>query len=299
MKTSRKIKSDTERLKKPRLHLRRSEAPAEGLQSIALLQLQSAIAELKGNNVSPEPVHNARTYIKKTRAIIQLAAPALPKEHREKLYSDLREASGRLSPLRDSEVQVETLDLILESNGFDPKECSGIRAGLADIAKQRRINDARNIPKVIATLKKTLAAVSEWPSDSLDGKDLIRRVRRVYRRGRTTLELCSLNDDPELFHTWRKLLKQLWYSLRVTVKFWPDDSIRLIEELELIGESAGKERDLALLAETLKHGPKNQTSARILQAIGEKIPKLRKKAIDDGLRFYEPKPKAFTAVMNL
>jgi hypothetical protein len=73
----------------------------------------------------------------------------------------------------------------------------------------------------------------------------------------------------------------------------------LIEELELIGESAGKERDLALLAETLKHGPKNQTSARILQAIGEKIPKFRKKAIDHGLRFYEPKPKAFTAVMNL
>jgi CHAD domain-containing protein len=271
----------------------------EELKKIAELQLEAAFKGLRGKNVSPEPVHQARTYIKKTRAIIELASQVLNNEERLRMLGLLREAAERLAPLRDSEVQVMTLDLFLEEEGLDPEDYAGIRAGLSDIAKQRRINDSRQIPRVIEFLKKARDKVPDWHIGSLESKDIRHRIRRTYRRGRTTLDLCQINGDPELFHSWRKLLKQLWYSIRITSRFWPDKGVKMISELEKIGDVAGKERDLHLLLTTLQHGPKSKATSHLIQVIREKLPILRQEATLAGLSFYEAKPKAFIAQLDL
>jgi len=284
---------------KPRLYLRHGERIREGLKKIATLQLEAAVEGLRGKNVSPEPVHHARTYIKKTRAILQLAAPVLNSEDRDQMRSLLKEAAQKLSPLRDSEVQVMTLDLILEEEGLNPEDYSGIRSGLADIAKQRRLNGIRQIPRVVASMKKARKKIPGWDIGSLDAKDLRRRIRRTYRRGRTTLELCQFNHDPDLFHSWRKLLKQLWYSIRITGKFWPNEGTKLIGDLEMIGEMAGRERDLTLLLETLQHWPKSKTTTHLIHVIRERLPVLRKNAIDAGKSFYETRPKDFVESLDL
>jgi CHAD domain-containing protein len=292
-------KPNAVRSQKPRLYLRHGEGILEGLKIIATLQLEAAIEGLRGKNVSPEPVHHARTYIKKTRAILQLAAPVLNSEDRDQMRRLLKEAAQKLSPLRDSEVQVMTLDLLLEEEGLNPEDYSGIRSGLADIAKQRRLNGIRQIPRVVSSLKKARKKIPDWHIGSLDSKDLRRRIRRTYRRGRTTLELCQFNHDPDLFHLWRKLLKQLWYSIRITEKFWPDEGVKLTGELELIGELAGKERDLTLLLETLKHWPKSKTTNHLVHVIRERLPVLRKNALDFGKSFYEMRPKDFVESLDL
>jgi CHAD domain-containing protein len=284
---------------KPRLHLRDKDSLGKDLGTIAARQLKAAIAELSGNNVSPEPVHNARTYIKKVRAIVHLASPALGSIRRDQLLKRLHDAATRLSPLRDSEVQVESLDNLLESIPLDSAQYSGIRAGLADIAKQRRINGARQIPRVIASLKQVLGSIPDWPVRHIEGSDLRRRIRRTYRRGRTTLDLCAVNKDADLFHTWRKLLKQLWYSIRITAPFWPAEGAALVAELKTLGECAGLERDYTLLLETLRQGPKNKLSARLISAIEEQLPILRSETISKGLRLYERKPKQFVEKLEL
>jgi len=280
-------------LKKTRLNLRRGEVLGTGLKSLATMQLEAAILELRGNNVFPEPIHKTRTYIKKVRSIVLLAAPLLGSERKVQLTGFLHEASIRLGQLRDSEVQVQSLDLLLETKGLTPEDYSSIRSGLADMAKQRRNNDSRQIPRVVGFLKKALGTIPEWPVEQLEGKDIRRRIRRIYRRGRTTLDLCLVDYTPELFHTFRKLVKQLWYSLRITSKFWTNEAATLIAELDAIGEAAGKERDLSMLAKTLEQGPKNKFSLRLIQAIEELLPKLRAEALSAGEHFYEAKPKSF------
>jgi len=287
------------RRKKPRLHFRRDKPIGKELKTIAHLHLEAARSQLDGNNVSPEPVHEARTAIKKVRAIIQLASPALGSIHRSLVSDLLHDAMMRLGPLRDSEVQVETLDLLLETEGLMPEDFSSLRGGLADIAKQRRINDVRQIPRVRGFLEEALRSVSLWTLDPLQGKDVRRRVRRIYRRGRSLLDLCQLNDDPEIFHNFRKTVKQLWYSIRITSHFWPEQGADLIHELGLLGELAGKERDFILLAGTLRQGPANKAAARLITMLEEELPKLRRATVTAASTFYEPRPKAFVEPLDL
>jgi CHAD domain-containing protein len=286
-------------LKKPRLSLRRGEKISKGLKSLAMLQVEAALAELHDNNVSPGPVHNARTYIKKVRSIILLAAPALGRMRREYLLELLHEAGSRLGPLRDSEVQVQSLDLALETAGLPAEQFASLRNGLADIAKQRRANDCRQVPRIAGFLEKVLKNIPEWPLDDLGARDIRRRIRRTYRRGRTTIDVCSAGGDEDLFHTWRKLTKHLGYQLRLTAKFWPEEARPSISAITNISEIAGRERDYNILLHTLKNGPKTRSSQEAIEIVSALLPPLRQQALEAGLLFYEPKPKVFIDLMDL
>ena len=85
------------RLGKLRFHLRLGEPIGEELKIIARLHLEKSLDELSGNNVSPEPVHEARTSIKKVRAVIHLASPALGSVRRNLISELLHDAAMRLA----------------------------------------------------------------------------------------------------------------------------------------------------------------------------------------------------------
>lgn len=271
----------------------------EELKVLASLQIGAAMQELAGNNVSPEPVHKARTYIKKARAVIQLAAPGLGGLRRREVTALLRDASLRLAPIRDSEVQVRMLDTALETEEMQPEDFVQIRAGLADIAKQSRINGVRQIPRVLASLSEAVSSIPGWPLEPLGPKEIRRRVRRIYRRGRSTLDLCRVSQDQDTFHLFRKQIKQLWYALRITCRFWPADGEPLIGELELLGELAGRERDLSLLLMTLRHGPRNRGSLALIPALETRLPELKLAVLTGAGRFYEERPKVFAEKMRI
>jgi CHAD domain-containing protein len=302
-KTQRSKKKDPKSVshvlsRKPRLNLRRTDHVGKGLRTIAVLQLRSAIAALRENHADPEAVHHARTSIKKVRAIIALVSPWMIRSEKNKLITLLSDASARLSGLRDSEVQVETLDLLLENEALPQEEFLTLRYGLTDTAKQRHRNDLRQIPRVQKLLNQALLSVADWHVDAIVSKDLKRRIRRTYRVGKKSLELCFRNKDPEYFHTWRKRVKQLWYQLRITADFWPKNACPLIHVTGSIGALAGEERDLTLLATTIREGTKSDATARITVVIETLLPKLRKKAIAKGLKFYRDSPKAFADPMD-
>ena len=143
--------------KKSRFHLRINKPIGKEIKSLAKLQLESALQALQalhGNKVSPKAVHMARTSIKKIRAIIQLTSPALDNHERKKIQELLHEASFRLGPLRDAEVQVQTLDLILDSRNLNRDDYYTLREGFSDVAKQQNKNGIRLIPSVVKSLER-------------------------------------------------------------------------------------------------------------------------------------------------
>lgn len=284
---------------KRRLHIRPGKPVGPELRRIVIFQIEAALASLKGNNVSHDAVHDARTCIKKIRAILQLSCPAMSRKQRVLANRLLSEASQRLAPLRDSEVRVRMLDSLLERTGLHVDDYASLRTGLADVAKQRRINDARKIPAVLNALRRVRGAADSWPMEDLTGKDLKRRMRRTYRRGRTALALCSVSPDPDPFHLWRKQVKMLWYQLRITAPLWKGRGEDLICSTERIGQLAGDERDLGLLRETLIMGPKGKATSLLLAKIAILLPELRRQALDSGLAFYGIRPKQFVEYLDL
>ena len=280
-------------VKKTRLFLRHGEPIGKGLKTLAALQLEAAMARLHGNNVSPEAIHQVRTYIKKVRAIIQLVSPVIGRGQRKHLISLLRDASSRIAPMRDSEVRVQSLDQLIEDAGLSADEHASLRRGLADSARQRRINDKRQIPRVIALLEAVCATVPEWRTDKLSGKDLQRRIKRTFRSGRDALDLYALSGDEDKFHEWRKLVKQLWYQLRITSRFWTDEARQPVTEAGSIGEIAGKERDFAQLAQSLGNEPQHRSADKLIDSINSILPRLRDEALATGEDFYKKKPASF------
>lgn len=279
--------------KKTRLHLRKGNKIGAGLREVAVLQLDAAINGLRRGKVSAEAIHDARTYIKKLRAIIQIASPALPRPLKEQLDDCLKKTASRMGPMRDSEVRVQTFDLLLKETKSPPDQFSSLRTGFADVAKQQRLNGAKQIPRVLESLRHVRNSVPEWPMEALAPKDLRRRIKRTYRRGRTTLGLSISTKDPDDFHLWRKQVKQLWYQLRLTALHWPDKARDLISATGEIGHLAGIERDYTLLASTLSAGPRSKASLLLQEAIEKLLPDLRKKALEAGRDFYSKKPKEF------
>jgi CHAD domain-containing protein len=285
--------------KKPRLWIRRREATGEALRTLATLQLDAALTELRGKNVSPDAVHNARTYIKKIRSLIQLGAPTMGSAWRDRLRKKLREAAAVLGPMRDSDVRVQSLDEVIRKAGLPAVRFDSIRSRLIDESGKRRSKDRRQIPRVERILREIRKTVPEWPLDKMDGKKIIRRVRRTYRRGRISLDLCSSSGNSVDFHAWRKLVKQLWYQLRITSHFWPDHALNRIRDIDLIGELAGKERDYTLLGKTLKRLQDAPCRTLLVNRINTIIVTLRKKSISEGFRFYEERPKVFVKKLSI
>jgi CHAD domain-containing protein len=279
--------------KKPRLWIRRREATGEALRTLATLQLDAALTELRGKNVSPDAVHNARTYIKKIRSLIQLGAPTMGSACRDRLRKKLREAAAVLGPMRDSDVRVQSLDELIRKTSLSAVRFDPIRRRLSDASGKRRSKDRRQIPRVERILGEIRKSIPSWPLDKMDGKKIIRRVRRTYRRGRIALDLCSSSGNSVDFHLWRKLVKQLWYQLRITSRFWPDHALNRIRDTDLIGELAGKERDYTLLGKRLIGLHNDPCSVLLVNRINKIIVTLRKKSISEGFRFYEERPKDF------
>jgi CHAD domain-containing protein len=279
--------------KKTRFHLRVNKPIGKEIKTLAKLQLESALQVLNGNNISPEAVHVARTSIKKVRTIIQLTSPALSNSERKKLHDLLHEASIRLGPIRDAEVQVQTFDLILGTSNLNQDDFYSLREGLSDAFRQRSKNSVRLIPGIMDSLGRSLRAIDSWNLESFGVREIRRRLRRIYRRGRTALDLCMEDESQEAFHTFRKMVKQLWYAVRITSRYWPHDGEDLIRDLGCLGELAGKERDLKMLANALRSFSKSKATTNLLSRIESELPDLRHATMKKAFSFYELKPKVF------
>lgn len=286
-------------LKKPRLHLRPGKRCGEELRKITLLQLEAAREGFRVNKASPDSVHDARTFIKKVRAILEMAAPLLANRDLNKAVRVLRDAASKLSPLRDSDVAVETLDLVLVEASMSSDVFDSIRAGLVNIAKQQRVNLGRQLPRVRSALSEAARTITKMPLEKVSLEDLPGRLRRSYRRARNSLETFEMKNDPESFHRWRKLTKQVWYQIRVTAPFWPDHARELIAALDAIGDLAGKERDLMLLEETLSSGPAGRSVSELIAKLKILQQSLRKEAVLMGREFFEARPRDFIEPLRL
>jgi len=284
---------------KPRLYLLKGEAKSigAGLRTIAVLQLDAAITGLEIGKAAPEAIHDARTTLKKVRAILQIASPAFPKPARGRLVADLRTTSACMGPLRDADVHLETLDLLLREHGLDDVHHAPLRASLLNLASRRRRQAGPRIGTVIASLENARNEARTWPLEPLQPGDVIARVRQTYRRGRKALKICSDSGKPDDYHTWRKLVKRLWYQLRLTARFWEGNAEPLIRQAGAIGDLAGRERDLTLLRETLLKRRASDASRHVISIIGNELPGLRKKAIRKGRDLYHERPEDF--VRNL
>jgi CHAD domain len=308
-KAGREQRSARQRRANRRFALARGEPLREGLQRIALGQVDLIIDVLGGGEEQTrkrgeQAVHETRKALKRLRALIRLLQDQLGEQAFALEDAALRDTARRLAAARDAEVMLSTLDQLLAREPRKLAKRKGMRRLHRQLlAEQQRARvDEVTRAQVLAELRGFRLRVLGWRLADHDGLVLIEPgLRRCYREGRRRYRDAAREsgDATRAMHEWRKRVKDLRYAAEVLQRR------RLARRADELSELLGEEHDLAVLAERVRSyskrsRPKRErvgraTRKRLLKLIARRRRRLRRRALRRGKRLYRRSPKHFVA----
>lgn len=266
-------------------------------------QLADAARRLREDHAEDpvEAVHEARKDLKKSRSLLRLARPCLPRRFYRSENEALTEIARSLSATRDADVMVQTVDALAERYvGRLPKKAfRELRTPFARAARASRpLAEGTVAAGVADALDAAAARAGSWPVEACDIVSLRAGAVRAYDRGRQAMRRAQKDPSTERLHAWRKRVKDLWYHTRLLEDAWPGMARAQAAEAHVLSDLLGDEHDLAVLAERLRAGETAAARAPIdhgavLELIDERRAELRAEAHRLGARLYAEPAKAF------
>ncbi|MCX6969473.1 MAG: CHAD domain-containing protein [Verrucomicrobia bacterium] len=215
-----------------------SKCPGEDVQGI-LRRLVAAVA--KDIEALPERtedrVHDIRVRMKKFRAILRLAEPALKPGTLEKSDKLARSLKDHFGSARDNDVQKELLlDLLEKGEALAAVEALGLDAGGPHLDA-----DAAPARETCAALA---ALVGQYHLAKLTCDSLLEAWLSGYRSSCRAMRACRKDaDDDFLFHEWRKRVKAFLYQ---SATIGPPLG-RFVPKADRLASVLGSHHDLAIL----------------------------------------------------
>jgi CHAD domain-containing protein len=283
--------------------LQRDETVAKAVPRIGRRDAKKAMQKLAKQTSPRQRVHEARTYVKKLRALLRLVEPTLGKAYRRE-DERLRELGRTLSGLRDAEVLIETFDGLFEH--FEEQLGPPLRRARTRLTTRLRSVESRmDVPARLheaeEAFRRTRKRVRRWVPD--DGKNrsgwkaIVGGLGATYRWGRRAMHAAYRARDDRVFHDWRKAVKYHGYHIRLLAGIWPEEINGRREALGRLGDLLGEHHDLTVFAETFQAEPRCFDDERdrevLLGLIEQRKAALRAMARPLGRRLYAEQPAAF------
>jgi CHAD domain-containing protein len=256
--------------------LKRGEPVKTGVKRIAREELAVAVENLRQGEV-----HESRKHLKKVRALLRLMRDELGAAYRTE-NARLREIGRKLSPVRDAEAMIETVERV--------QHRPGLRVLLPSLERNKReveknCGSAALAPKLADELDAVRIDVRKWPLNGHGWETVDSGLESAYRKGRQALARYLRTGRREDEHEWRKRVKDHWYHVRLLEDLWDGGAKDYERELKQLEDALGEDLNLARLRE---HAPRR---AAVEQAIAVEQSALRDRALEIGERIYAPKPK--------
>jgi CYTH domain-containing protein/CHAD domain-containing protein len=275
------------------------EDAASGMRRVIVGRLEKATERLReageDGDARAEAIHGARKDLKKARAALRLIRDELGEQFKGENHA-LRDAARLLSPSRDAEVKLETLDALVAGAGDAPPAAAALwrEALLAD--RDRIIGGGGDqTGAAVEAFAAVTARAPEWKIRADGWKLLAPGLDTAYSEGREAF--AALGDSPgvEAVHDLRKRGKDLWYQVRLLRDAWEPLLEATADEIHDFTDLLGDHHDLAVLAEDLggrpEVDPAQRATLRVL--IEARQAELLAAARRSGERIYAEKPKAF------
>ncbi len=281
-----------------------NEPVGPGIRRILLVQVDDAIAQLRGEaETDPaEAIHEARKDMKKIRSALRLVRDAIGDDAWRRENDHYRDVARKLSAHRDAEILVESLDELSERFGPAARERSAKLREQLD-AENRDAHDDGTIERTMTAAAAELVAcrssLDELALDA-DGWGVIAPgLHRTYRRGRKRLRSVEEDASVTNLHELRKRVKDLTYQLRLIREVDRPMIGALADHAHDLSDHLGDDHDLALLREEAQRRRNAFSSPaakrHLLQEIDQRRGELQFAAISLGERIYAEKPKKFTS----
>jgi CYTH domain-containing protein/CHAD domain-containing protein len=275
------------------------EPASEGIRRVAAGRAVKALKKLdEVSEDGAEAVHGTRKDLKKIRAVLRLARPALGKKRYRAQNAAYRDAGRLLSDSRDAEIKVETLDDLEERFG-DEFPGAVAEPWRRDLERERYAAAADaggelggRVEQAAALIAEAAASIPDWPLAD-DSFDLVAPgLLKAYADGREELAQVRKKPSDDAVHEWRKRAKDLWYHLRILRELWPEVLGETADQAHALADLLGDHHDLAVLAEDLR-GRDTIDPDAIRTLIERRQEELLERAIGLGQRLYAEKPKVF------
>jgi CHAD domain-containing protein len=280
--------------------LQDQETVPDSVRRVVLEQLDKALDQTKAaSRNQDEAIHDARVCLKKVRAVLRLVQATVDANLFRRENACYRDASRRLSAVRDSAAILEMFDKLTDR--FAAQLAADVflelRQSLSQSTTARRTEKRQALAAVGRTLTAARRRVERWPIPE-DGFSALRLgLKDTYRRGRRSFVTAFEQPSVENFHAWRKEVKYLWYQLRLLKPIWPPMMRTLADELKTLGDRLSDDHDLAVLRQRVldqaeKLGDRTTLEA-LIALIDQRRGELQVEAKHLGERLYAEKPQTF------
>lgn len=253
-------------------------APAAVAVAQVLLEHHATLctcAEAGGTAPAPEPLHDLRVAMRRTRSLLRAFRRALGVELEGHFNAEFRWLSRATSRLRD----IDVLAAAMAEPAADYAELAAEdRARIGTLLARERAREARRLEKALASrryarLRRTwpvaLAAQVEQPAR--DGPDITRAagdaIMKALTRVRRDVAEVEARYSPAALHELRKQCKRLRYLVEPFASLYPrqrvaDAQAQLKRLQTMMGEICDRHAQLALLTGSLWRRAADDASLR-------------------------------------
>jgi CHAD domain-containing protein len=272
----------------------------DGIKRVVLEQMDTILqAGQATSRNQDEAVHDARTSLKKIRAVLRLVQDEIAGDVFQQENVCFRDAGRHLSAVRDAAVMLETFDKLTERSSAQlaADAFTELRKTLRQSSTTRRVEKQKALAVVARTISAARRRVEHWPINHDGFSALGPGVERAFKRGRRGFAVAVDQPSVENFHEWRKDVKCLWYQIRILKPIWPKMMEKFADELEVLADYLSEDHDLAILRERVL-GHAGQLDDRpaletLVALIDQRRGELQVEATRLGARVYGEKPRAF------
>ena len=268
--------------------LKRGRPVAKELAGIVHKELERAIDGIARPEDPDEAVRDARTRLKKVRAVVHLLRSVLGSDYRRH-NTRLRAIGHRLSAPRDAEAAIEIIAAVRKHYPrlVTAAIADDVRRGLAPQARgaESRLQSA----PVLRDLRRAAESLPHRVRKVADRSAIRAGLRQGYERARQAmLSVEAMPGDPG-FHAWRRRVKDHWYQVRLLEGVRPRTLLRA-RQLKRLETWLGDDHNLVVLRATLLHTPSafgdERATAIVLGCIAKYQATLRKRALKLGRRLF-------------
>jgi CHAD domain-containing protein len=277
----------------------REQTTTIGTELLALLE--RVAKDLNAPNASkPKKVHATRKSLKRARALLRLARPALRKEAYARTNRRLRDIGRSVSPLRDARASVDILASVRER--MDKKSVVRELAPLAKnlrmtLAQRQARSEHRRVAKRAASALVPVIRQLRFLFGQLSTATVIDKgLRRIYRRGRRALDMARSKQSPLNLHELRKQAKYLRNA--IDGEGIPVRHPRDAKKFNILADWLGEYHDLDVLltiADRDKTPLKDNARKSLVAAIKRREDKLQRRSLRLAKRLFARKPRTFVA----
>lgn len=283
--------------------LEKPEPLADEVKRITLEQIDKALPQLRNpGDDRDEAVHDVRKRFKKIRACLRLVRDSIGGDIYHYENECYRDAGRVLAPVRDSTVDIETLNHLTSyfSDQLDEGVFDHLRQRLIErhkVISEQILDKEKGLTRVKVTIEQARQRVDGWPIQPGGFEVIDESLKRVYKRGYKGLMSAQEKSTNENLHEWRKRVKYLWYHIRILKPAWKDILDELADELHELSDYLGDDHDLAIFEEAVRKNSdwlSNEREFEILLGMIEQSRKfLQASAFPLGKKIYAEKPKDF------